>query len=191
MAKKFVPAGKRGASRVVGQDQGRLVVDSTGAKRIVLSDVHLGSKEGEPERLSLYQILKGDIVITGNDDREIRLKPLSLNGYATLEEMYAAEGGLDFLSKRSATIRDYVRIATVMANQDAPEDQQLTERDVGNILTMENYQPFVRLIVAVLAGPTKGVAATAPVTPTNAPTGPLSSTSVPSGSGGPPSRSDA
>ena len=189
MAKKFVPAGKRGAPRIVGQDQGRLVVDANGAKRIVLSDVHLGKKDGEPERLSLYQILKGDVVITGNDDREIRLKPLTLNGYATLEEMYAAEGGLECLSRRKATIRDYVRIATVMANQDAPEDQQLTEREVGGILTMENYQPFVRLIVAVLAGPTKGGAATEPATPTSPPTGPRSSTSALSDSAGLPTGS--
>lgn len=167
-----------------GATRGRAVVDpKTGDKRIRLSELAARPSENETE-LTLYQILRGEIKVEGNEDTVVRLKPLTLDGLAILEEAYADEGGLAVLSRRPATTRDYIRIAAILHNDGAPDDKQLTEKQIAKAIDARLMGVISRLMNEVITGPLEAAAAQLPTAADLAAAGLGSSTGAPSGTGG-------
>lgn len=172
--------------------KGKVVIDpKTGDRRIRLSDLAPKKPGADEIELSLYQILKGELTIEQGKDRVVRLKPITLDGLATLEESYAAEGGLSVFSRRLPTTKDYVTFATIMANDHAPEGKTLTAKEVGKLLNAEQMPFISKLINELISGPLDAAAAADPGVTPAADGGPGSSTGAPNSSGGPPATSAA
>lgn len=161
-------------------EQGTLVTDATGNRRIRLGDAKKAARgPSNLPKVSLGDILLGTVTITGNDDTELHVKPLTLNGLALLNDLYKAEGGVEGISGREMTMEDYLRFATVLINQDRPLSERFTEAQIGDKIDAENMaiitaavMEAVRPLLASL-GPTEAQAN--PLTGANSPTGALAS----------------
>lgn len=144
-----------------GATKGRIVVDpATGDRRIRLSDIAAPNREDEVE-LSLYDILRGEVRAKSGPHKFVRLKPLTLNGLAVLQEAFKDRGGLESLAKRVAPA-DVITIATVLANDNEPPERQLTEEQVGKMLNASQLPAILQLINEVLAGPLVAAGGQAP-----------------------------
>lgn len=170
--------------------KGTVVVDpKTGDKRIKVADMVPAKKREDEVELSLYQILKGEVRVE-DGNKYLRLKPLTLEGLAILEELYADEGGLAVLGTRKSTTRDMIRFATVLANDGLPEDEKKSEQEIGRMLTADALPKLTTLIQELVSGPLSAAVETATAATADRPAGngSTSSTGSPSGSGGTESR---
>lgn len=165
-AKKAKATSARAPAGAAATVPGQVYVDpATGERRVRIGDLRTKPSD-DTIKLSLYEILRGEIRMDLPDDKVVRLKPLTLGGLAVLQEMYSALGGLESLSGKELKIADYIKFATVLVNQDMPLNERVSEDEVGRMLNAENMPLITALINDVMTGPLFGSPGTTP-----APTG--------------------
>lgn len=141
----------------------------SGEVRIRLKDVAPRKGAADAEVLQPYklsEILRGAVVLVdGKGEEVVRLKPLTLYGLATLEDLYEPEGGIAVLAVRKSNTRDFLRFATVLANQELPAEDQMTEAEIGNLVSASNYKIVSQLVEEAIAPLFEALAEIAAATP--------------------------
>lgn len=127
--------------------EGTLITTPSGEKRIRLADLRAATKPENVREISLFEILHRRYTIEGPDDSILRMNPINLVTLSIIEEMFPAA-----LSGKADTTKELIALVTVIANQDAPEDGQLTEDQVARMLNTENI-PLVEALIRETINP--------------------------------------
>lgn len=132
------------------KQRGKVYETASGEKRIRLVDI----RKAKENREQVYEVSLADILLTGTtiegpDDRIIRLKPINLKGLAALTKAYGND--LKTLANNN-DIETVIRIATILANQDQPEDAHYTEDEIAQLLNIE-ILPIINELIMDLINP--------------------------------------
>lgn len=100
-------------------------------------------------RLSLAEILFGESVIANLDENAtIVVKPVNFKGLGMMEREYGSLSAIPGEDKLRSSVRELVKMLTILVNQDLKTADEKTEDEVGQIINGENMDSIVRAVVS-------------------------------------------
>jgi len=123
-------------------------------------------------KLSLADILFGDSVLENLEDGQtVVVKPINFKGLGTMEKEYGSLQDIPGEDKLRGSIRELVKMLTILVNQDLKTKDEKSEDDVGRVINAENMESVIRAVVSAIR-PTLASATRRPGAIASLPTGP-------------------